>query len=394
MNKNDLMVLLQQDPDALERLRKQIEEEQFVKAIHQYSIFQIKGGRHAGYWRTKKPVDVIRKNREDLIAYLYDYYNAEWTLAETFDKLMDRKVQEDGLSEASVIRNKYTFKHLFALEDRKMKSLTTDVIKRWIVQDYAKDGCRSVATLSRCLSLLRQCCDLAVSEGQMDRNPVTFSAKTYQSMCAPHHYKSGDEKQYSDADYAALLPSLSDDNPYDLMIMFARCTGLRAGEMPALLKEDVIGDYINVHRQQTLNGKTYQDVEYTKNEKRTAIRGRLVPILPGCREIIEKALALPGESKYLFHRGDEQCDKVLYCHRLWYKAKKAGLKITNNHAFRMALNGEMIEAGVPSQDRAFVLGHTVQTNLTSYSHTDIRRVAGVLEKMSPRVPLENSEQTQ
>ena len=46
-----------------------------------------------------------------------------------------------------------------------------------------------------------------------------------------------------------------------------------------------------------------------------------------------------------------------------------GFPITNNHAFRMALNSYvLIPKGLEAPERAKLLGHSVETNLRYYTH--------------------------
>ena len=63
--------------------------------------------------------------------------------------------------------------------------------------------------------------------------------------------------------------------------------------------------------------------------------------------------------------------------------RKLGYTITNNHSFRMTLNSNvLLKKGVSSANRAFILGHSVETNERFYSFTrdeqidEIRKLIG------------------
>lgn len=60
---------------------------------------------------------------------------------------------------------------------------------------------------------------------------------------------------------------------------------------------------------------------------------------------------------------------------------KLGIDITNNHAFRHALNYRMINSGLSSAERALILGQKVSTNERYYSHTDKRALKSIRSRL-------------
>ena len=58
-------------------------------------------------------------------------------------------------------------------------------------------------------------------------------------------------------------------------------------------------------------------------------------------------------------------------------------KVTNNHAFRMSLNSNvLIPAGLPVTERARILGHSVETNLKYYSFAGKDSLADICELLN------------
>ena len=106
-----------------------------------------------------------------------------------------------------------------------------------------------------------------------------------------------------------------------------------------------------------------------------------MPITDSCRTVIALAFALPGSSEYLFHENGKMISKDSYAQNLKRRYHRMGIKVTNNHAFRMAFNSRMIDLGFSASDRALILGHEVQTNETHYSLTDKRRLASIRERL-------------
>ncbi len=108
-----------------------------------------------------------------------------------------------------------------------------------------------------------------------------------------------------------------------------------------------------------------------------------MPISDDCRSILDTALVLPGESKYLSHHPDgSQIQKDSYSCYLRRVCKKLGITTTHNHAFRVAFNARLIAAGVDGNERCLILGHSMQTNERHYSFGDKRRIEDVRNKLN------------
>ncbi len=149
---------------------------------------------------------------------------------------------------------------------------------------------------------------------------------------------------------------------------------MRTDEPAALHVEDIHEGYIEIHRQQIRldDPKPYRfvEVDYTKDTRNAADPCRYFPITPRIQEIINAAMQLPGESKYLFHDAQgNMIKKDSYELYLRHFVTKLGIKgKTNNHAFRKGLNTNvLISRGVPVNERAALLGHSVRTNERNYS---------------------------
>ncbi|MCR5200464.1 MAG: tyrosine-type recombinase/integrase [Saccharofermentans sp.] len=179
-------------------------------------------------------------------------------------------------------------------------------------------------------------------------------------------------------------------NPHAIVMLVAMETGLRAAELPALLKTDITEDFIYVHRQQIKVPKTdinselyFTDVEYTKNERSNPRGGRPVPITTQCQKALDLALSLAGESKYVFHHPDGRpVIKDSYESYLRRVCSRLGIETSHNHAFRVAFNTRLISAGVDGTQRCLILGHSMQTNERHYSFSDRRQAEEVRDKLN------------
>ncbi len=139
-------------------------------------------------------------------------------------------------------------------------------------------------------------------------------------------------------------------------------------------------DSIHIHCQQLydkrVKPKTYYLALTTKNEKGISEDGRLFPLTESIRNILDEIRMLQGEmemsSEFIFCKVDGTwINEDGYMNFLKRICRSFGFKVTNNHAFRMSLNSNvMIPLGIPVTNRARLLGHSVETNLKYYSYEE------------------------
>ncbi len=161
-------------------------------------------------------------------------------------------------------------------------------------------------------------------------------------------------------------------------MLFAVLTGVRSGELCALQWKDIEDECIHIHAQQLSDekedgGTLYYYVPYTKNEKGVSEDGRDFPLTKKIKallsEIKEKQNARNIVSEFVFcHEDGEWIKTDAYETFLRRLCRSRGFDITNNHAFRMSLNSNvLIPMGISVADRAAMLGHSIETNLKYYS---------------------------
>lgn len=161
-------------------------------------------------------------------------------------------------------------------------------------------------------------------------------------------------------------------------ILFASHTGVRQAEIPALKWSDVSDTMIHIHAQQNdaiIDGvKTYYYNPSTKDEKGISKDGRKFPITAEIRKILNELKAkqeeLGIESEWIFARLDGSWITTAAYYESLYKVchDKLHLKLTNNHALRIALNSYVfVPMGLPVSERARLLGHSPEVNLKHYT---------------------------
>ena len=101
-------------------------------------------------------------------------------------------------------------------------------------------------------------------------------------------------------------------------------------------------------------------------------------------ELRAKQKSLGISSEWVFAKeNSEWITTAGYSKALYRLCKKLGLKLSNNHAFRMSLNSYVyIPAGLNETTRAAILGHSVETNLRRYSFTKSEYLDEVTEVLN------------
>lgn len=263
------------------------------------------------------------------------------------------------------------------------------------VLDLVSDACHRVhpkpEAFQKFVQMLSATFDYAVRKGYCPFNPASHVDPEYYYKDCDLTVKQADEKEFSPGECARLMDDALRNaaNPRALMEMMAYETGMRAGELPVLRKSDILDKkLLHIHRQQLSDdalpkGKQYSEVPYTKDERMHPHNGRKFPINDSIREIIRLAEMIPGDSEYLFHDPGQTgpITKDSYEKYLKRHCRNLGIRTTNNHAFRMALNSRLIEAGLSAAERAVLLGHAVQTNEQHYSLADQRLIGSITEKL-------------
>lgn len=213
-------------------------------------------------------------------------------------------------------------------------------------------------------------------------NPVPANNAAYKKNCT-YVSKKPEDKAFQPDEIKLIQEHLWErvsKLKYDVngfAILFSIETGVREGEIPSLKWSDISEEAIHIHSQQNDEMRNGKKVFYynpsTKNEKGISRDGRYFPMTDEIRKILSalkaKQTALGIKSDWVFcRRNGEWTTTVAYYESLYFLSTKLNLSLSNNHAFRMALNSYVfIPAGLSAPERAKLLGHSVQTNLNYYT---------------------------
>ena len=376
-------------------------KESYVMHTHPYKITRQKTRR----WKTyiRRPSGgrraVERNNRDDLIEYLYQHYSEDdkksAVLDTVFDEFLEYKRDVLSRSPETVERIRYTYRRFMTddIRQRKMSSITEMELMKYIrlIVDTEHPKERALKSFLQMIhGLFRFGYDNHYTNSDVSKSIV---AENYYKDCDCSKKEAG-EKIFSPAEISLIRKAAEQKlpNPKAFMILLAIETGMRAGELCALHWDDISETDIHIHRQQLLrtrNGKRegFYEVPYTKDERRHPHGGRYFPLTARCRQLLDRLRVSCDKScEYIFSEDGEWIHKTSYELFLKRLCRNLGLSITNNHAFRMSLNSNvLIKAGLDAKTRATILGHSIATNESYYTYTrrdEIQEVGSVLDQFT------------
>ena len=357
--RDGVKVLLKDSPDSIDILSdmlKNAKKQKFVEDHHTKAITQIASGSKAGKWKTyvgEPRKEVVRQTRQELLDFLYDYYvtldKMSPSYAQVFEELMDYKLNMLNRELKTVKTDRGIFKRFQNdVTQKPISEITEEMLIEWVKEAVSKIKPRPDA-LKRLVLQMTNVFEYAERKRYCTYNPAKYiDIANYYKGCDLSR-KADEDKEFSLEELDAIEEDAKEhiDNPRALMILMAKNTGMRAGELPALVWDDISDDYIHIHRQQLLDdtvkgNRNYSEVQYTKNERTRPDDGRFFPITDSIRKILERARMLPGESVYVFHdKEGKAIRKDSYELYLRRRCRTLGMTTTNNHAFRMSLNSRL-----------------------------------------------------
>ena len=342
------------------------------------------------------------KTKEILLDKLmarYGIFITDMKFATVFNRAGEYKDRTESVKEATLLHLRFSFNRFISKElaDTDIRKITFDMLAEYTLkmlrdaQTVDDNGVTRKIKKKAFLeykSVLNLTFEYALYKDFITANPVVkLKNKVYFKECDCSKPVS-DDKIFSDAEIASIkdmVRSRMEQDRYDgyfvngYAILFAIETGVRCGEIPSLKWSDIHSNYIHIHTQQLSNRRDgyieYYYADYTKDEKGESRGGRKFPLTREIRKILSEIREVQERkeiiSDYVFcEENGEWITKDSYIKCLRRLLKGMGFEVTNNHAFRMSLNSNVLDAKLhlPVAKRAELLGHSVETNLKYYTY--------------------------
>ena len=389
-------------------------KEQKVLEVHSYAITQTsitKNGKQVPRWQTtcgdKRP---RCSSYESLIDKLYEHYFGtvmltDYSFKTMFEAALDERIRTERPKEKTIRDYHSSYKAFISDEfgAKDIRLITPSEVKEYI-QNITRELSPTKKRFYKFKGILNLVFNYACDPERryIEMSPVPGRNKAYEKNLTPTSTKPED-KAFQPEELKLLRNHLRERikrSKYDVnayAMLFSSETGLREGEIPSLKWSDITDKAIHIHSQQNDEYRDGKKVYYynptTKNEKGVSHNGRFIPITNEIRNILDelkaKQDALGIESEWVFCKENgEWITTVSYYESLYKVCKKLGLKLNNNHAFRIALNSYVyVPMGLPVTERAKLLGHSVDTNLKHYTFA---RTDDYLEELSEKIDAFNA----
>lgn len=369
-------------------------KERKVLLVHDYAISEVtikKHGKSVKCYQTRLEDKRPRYNSyEDLIEMLFKHYFGSYIITDysfktIFDAALDEKIRTERPKQKTIKDYRNSYK-AFITDEFGARDIR--LIKPSELKEYIQEVSYKLAPTKKRFYKFKGILNLVFNYAcdperrYLEFNPVPSKNKAYEKNFTPTCCKPED-KAFQPHEVELIQEHLwervhtlkYDVNGY--AILFSSETGVREGEIPSLKWEDVSHNAIHIHSQQNDEIRDGKKVYYynptTKNEKGVSKNGRYIPITNRIKRILDELKAKQDElgivSEWVFCKEDGSwITTVAYYESLYKVCKKLGLRLSNNHAFRMALNSYVyIPMGLPVTERANLLGHSVETNLAHYT---------------------------
>lgn len=346
------------------------------------------------------------KSKDALYEKILCYYNLSIeknSVQNIFNRALKEKQSTENCDTKTLEHYRSDFRRFITneLATKEIASVTSSDLKAYTQTLVTQNTIKKKAFLGY-KGLLNLIFTYALSQGIIKSNPVlAIQNKHYLKSCDTHAATS-EEKIFSLEEIEEIKAEVRKRmvqkkyqgyfiNGY--AILFCIETGVRAGELCALKWTDILEDKIHIHAQQLYEpkpgGKHYYLASYTKDEKGISNGGRYFPINDSLRSLLRELKELQEDlgisSEFIFCNPDGQWIKTqAYQSCLRRLLSSIGHSVTNNHAFRMSLNSNvLIPCGLNEAERALILGHSIQTNLTYYSYTNkYKDVSAIADKLN------------
>lgn len=370
-------------------------QELYVKQRHKHKIYETERG-----WRTTIEGRrlVQRKSYSAMIRFLYQYYymkenppkdpepvKKKTTIAEMIEDFICHKETVYKIDQATATRNRYSARFFGGIGDKGIDGITADEIRVYIGGQTFKEY-----EIKAALQLLKGAYKWYAGKGLISQDPAySIEAREFFKQ-AVHTKKTAEQKILLPLEIekikAAMRRELPNMRAFGVLLSIE--TGMRAGELVTLKWSDIQDGCLWIHTQQRLvldaDGKRqgFEELPYTKDERKHPHDGRLFPISDEIAALLREIDPYTGDGTYILEESGSWITKTSYEKYLKRHMRALGFDITNNHAFRMSLNSNvLIPAGLSPAERAYILGHSIETNERYYSHTRKEQAADIGTKL-------------
>lgn len=371
------------------KIKKQLVDAVHTRAISKHGATESYPNGYY-YTRTGSRKTIKAKDLAGLYDKLYQIYceasDKPHSIDDIFEKALAEKRDTENPKQATIARLRHDYGKYISNE---LSQKIISDIDHFYLRRYTQNLVNSITLTKKQFLAYKGVLNLifgyALEHDVINKNPVQrIKNSVYMKSCDTTKSKPED-KIFTPEEIKRLIDICDERmrNCYYVngyAMKFAINTGVRAGELCGIKWNDIDfeNNVIHIHGQQLIKKvdghSVYYYAPYTKNELGTSDDGRYFPLTETLRDMLlemkEWQNSFSINPEYVFcHENGIWIVTTAYESFLRRICRKCGYKITNNHAFRMSFNSNvLIQNGVAVTDRAKLLGHSVATNLNYYSY--------------------------
>ena len=357
---------------------------EFYLDMHTYKIWLASDG----YWKTKvKESDgslrlLKKKNKPDLEDAIVDFYkkhSEKETFKHRFDIWVERQ-KNCGRSGNTIQKYESDYKRFFSgypIEDLDIRDINEETLSQHILQVIQDKQIRWRA-FKDIVGYMNGVFEKAKKDRLIEENPCEYlDLPVFKKYCYVPPVKTTTERTLTENDIHTLKdrirhPRAKNCNRISgFAIELALCTGMRVGELAALMWQDIIfeEDIIVIRHMDRYDRKTKtSSITTTKTG-----RERLYPLVPEIKrllfEIRDYEIDRGWFGEYVFQDSEGRITKAKISDAVRnYTMSEEFTGIKSIHDIRRTVNSRMKLNGVSTTTASALLGHSERVNEQNYTY--------------------------
>lgn len=365
----------------LDTVRHQVENMERKKYLEEHKNKIWKGTN--GKWYTELPTDggkrklVKKTHLEDLEAAIVEHYKSidyVDTFKKDFEAWLALKLRLKEIGNATVDRYKGQYTRYFEgteISEMKVEFITEDYLELFIRTRIA-DLNLTAKAYANMKTLIIGIFKYAKKQGHTSISISEFFGDL--SLSRKVFTKTEKKPQVFKRNEVEAITQYLEANPsiYNLGILLAFYTGVRAGELAALKYTDIDEHTLTISRQEIrYKGKDGQMIHEVVDYTKTEAGSRQIMITAKAREIIEEIRILNPDGEYLFMIGDRRLHKQLFTDWIYKACDAVGIERRSLHKVRKTYGTRLIDSGADDSFVMAQMGHAdIMTTRQHYYFSD------------------------
>ena len=394
---NELLKILTQNGkisvDAITAQLKAMESRQEILDKHTHDIWLADDG----YWKTKvKEKDgkkrlIKKKNKIDLEEAIIRHYKElskeDKTFKRRFEVWIDRQ-RDCARSGNTILKYKSDYNRFFEgypIENMDVTEIDEEMLSRHIISVLNDKQIRWRA-FKDIMGYVNGVFEKSVRDRVISENPCKYlDIPIYKRFCYIPPVKTTKERTLSENDIHTLKKKLHDSKSHNINIMscfaieMALNTGMRVGEIAALMWEDIIPEegFMVIRRSEKYDRETKTSIISTTKTGRE----RIFPLTDEITELLTRIKSYEEDhgclNEFVFAESEGRLTKAKISHTMQnVTMTKEFTGIKSIHAIRRTFNSKLKCSGVSTTTASNLLGHSERVNEQNYTYD----ITGLAEK--------------